>query len=207
MRTVLILSFGIMLNFPGRAQSIEAQQLLLNWEKLAQFKSILKNMQKGYEVLSGGYTRIKNISEGNYSLHQDFLDGLLEVSPGVRKYRRVGDVIAYQSTILRQQKEALTYFNRCGSFSSEELAYLGAVYNRLLQESLKTLDELGMVITSGKLRMSDEERLTAIDRIYADMQEKLHFIYAFNKSTWVLSLQRINETASMERAKRLQGLK
>ena len=46
------------------AQSAEAQQLLLNVEKLSQLKSILKNMYKGYEVVSKGYNAIQDISKG-----------------------------------------------------------------------------------------------------------------------------------------------
>jgi hypothetical protein len=53
------------------AQSDEAKQLLLNVEKLAQFKSILKNMKDGYQLLHKGYTAIKDISE-NFSLHKTF---------------------------------------------------------------------------------------------------------------------------------------
>ena len=63
------------------SQSQEAQQLLLNWEKLTQFKKILKDMYAGYKIVYKGYTTIKDISEGNFDLHRDFLDGLLQVSP------------------------------------------------------------------------------------------------------------------------------
>lgn len=37
-----------------RTQSDEALQLLLNWEKLAQFKKILSNMYDGYKILNTG---------------------------------------------------------------------------------------------------------------------------------------------------------
>src|SRR4051812_48291730 len=85
-----------------QAQEQEIQQLLLNVEKLAQFKKILQGMYDGYEILQKGYTAIKNISEGNFTIHQTFLDGLLAVSPAVRKYKRVSDVIDYQVRILKE---------------------------------------------------------------------------------------------------------
>src|SRR4051812_4125515 len=78
----------------SKAQEQEIQQLLLDVEKLAQLKNILTDLKKGYEILSGGYQTIKNISEGNFNLHQTFLDGLLQVSPVVRNYKRVADIIS-----------------------------------------------------------------------------------------------------------------
>ena len=67
---------GLFCSFRASAQSAEIQQLLLNVEKLTQFKQILSDMKKGYQILEGGYNTIKDISEGNFSLHKAFLDGL-----------------------------------------------------------------------------------------------------------------------------------
>src|SRR5690606_13782078 len=68
---------------PAAAQTEEIAQLLLNVEKLAQFKQILTDMKKGYDILNGGYRTVKQLTEGNFSLHRVFLDGLMEVSPAV----------------------------------------------------------------------------------------------------------------------------
>ena len=63
------------------AQKDEIAQLLLNVEKLAQFKQILSDMKKGYVILSGGYNTVKDLSQGNFSLHKTFLDALMEDKP------------------------------------------------------------------------------------------------------------------------------
>jgi hypothetical protein len=49
------------------------------------------------------------------------------------------------------------------------------------------------VITANKMRMSDDERLASIDKIYADMQDKLMFLRNFNNNAAVLALQRAKE--------------
>jgi len=41
--------------------------------------------------------------------------------------------------------------------------------------------------------MSDDERLKAIDQIYADTDDKLIFLRAFDQQTAVLSIQRQHE--------------
>ncbi|MFX9630904.1 hypothetical protein ABTO69_20345, partial [Acinetobacter baumannii] len=75
MKKIIVLLLMCCMLFKGKAQSDEVQQLLLNVEKLAQFKKILQNMYDGYKLLHKGYTAVKNISEGNFSLHKTFLDG------------------------------------------------------------------------------------------------------------------------------------
>lgn len=191
----------------AKAQSEEAQQLLLNLEKLMQFKKILKNMYDGYKVLYKGYTAVKDISEGSFNLHKGFLDALLEVSPAVKKYKRTADIISYQVRIAREYKAAFNQFKESGQFTVEEIEFLGKVYANLFNETLKSADELILVITAGKLRMSDDERLQAIDKIYESVVDRFSFLKQFNNSTALLSLQRKSEQTEIKMSKIILGIK
>lgn len=175
------------------AQSQEMQQLLLNIEKLTQFKQILQDMKKGYVILNGGYNTIKDLSQGNFSLHKTFIDGLMQVSPTVRKYKRIGEIANYQMLLVNEYKTAFKRFKNSSLFNEKEIRYIEKVYANLFKQSLRNLDELTTVITANKLRMSDDERLESIDRIYADMQDKLVFLRNFNANTSVLTVQRSKE--------------
>lgn len=175
------------------AQADEITQLLLNVEKLTQFKEILSDMKKGYQIVSTGYNTVKSISEGNFNLHKAFLDGLMQVSPAVNKYKRVADIINDQVILVREYKAAFNRFKKNENFTPSELQYLSAVYKNLFDESLKNLDDLTIILTANKLRMSDDERLNAIDRIYAAMQDKLIFLRHFNNKTTILAIQRAKE--------------
>lgn len=186
-------------------QSQEAKQLLLNVEKLAQLKLMLSHMKTGYQILSKGYNTITDISKGNFSLHKTFLDGLLEVSPAVRKYKRVADIIAIQLKIVKESRSALNEFKTSRQFTLAEIDYLGNVYGNLLGESLKTLEELAMVITAGKLRMSDDERLKAIDRIYDEVIQQYSFLNEFSDGTAILSLQREKEKMDIDLMRKVHG--
>jgi len=204
---MLILLLSAILSRTVQAQSEELQQLALNIEKLAQFRKILSDMKKGYEILNGGYNTIKDLSEGNFSLHKTFLDGLMAVSPSVQRYKKAGDIISYQKSILQEYKSALKRFKSSGFFNSSELGYMERTYDNLLKKSLQNLDELAMVITAGKLRMSDDERLQAIDRIYDDMEDKLVFLRHFNNSSSVLAAQRAKEQNDVRAMRRAYGIK
>ena len=202
-----IVMIGICVSsFNLNAQSEEIQQLILNWEKLTQFKKILQNMYDAYKILDKGYTAVKDISEGNFNLHKNFLDGLMEVSPAVKKYNRIADIINYQLRICKEYKSALNQFKEDKQFTVQELEYLEKVYANLFKQSLKSLEELSMIITAGKLRMSDDERLQAIDRIYEAAVDQFSFLKEFNNNTALLSLQRKSEQTEIKMSRVINGI-
>ncbi|MEJ6979434.1 TerB family tellurite resistance protein [Pedobacter sp. P351] len=203
MKRIWILLLVIGTSSIAKAQSAEVQQLLLNYEKLKQLKNILSDMKIGYQIVSKGYTTIKNISEGNFNLHDAFINGLLTVSPEIRNYKRVADIITYQKNIVKEYKTAFNRFKQSEILSPNEMEYLGNVYQNLFKQSLRNLDELATVITSSKLSMSDNERLEAIDRIFADTEDKLLFLRDFNKRTNILVIQRSREQHSIETSEKL----
>ena len=206
MKKIIVILAMCSLAFHSKAQSDEAEKLLLNWEKLSQFKKILQNMYDGYKVLNEGYTAVKDISEGNFNLHRTFLDGLLQVNPAVKKYKRIADIINYQLRIVKEYKAAFNQFKQDKQFTVKEIEYLGKIYKNLFEQSLKGLDELAMVITAGKLRMSDDERLQAIDKIYSSVEDQYSFLKDFNGNTAMLSLQRKSEQVEIKMSRRINGL-
>ncbi len=191
----------------ANAQAEELQQLALNIEKLAQFKQILSDLKKGYEIVSKGYGTVRDISQGNFNLHKTFLDGLYIVSPEVRKYRRAAQIVNYQLALVKEYKVAYSRFKNNRLFDTQEIAYLASVYKRLFDGSMRNIEELTMIMTSGKLRMSDDERLKAIDGIYEDMEDKVMFLRYFNNQTTTLALQREKQQQDVEFMREISGVK
>ena len=200
---ILITSYGSR----SFGQSQEIQQLLLNWEKLTQLKQILNDMYEGYKVIDKGYTTIRDISQGNFSLHKDFLDGLLEVSPAVQNYKRIADIINYQLRIVKGCRVAYDKFKGDKNFTVEEIVVMGKVYDHLLDEGVKCLDELVMVITAGELRMNDNERLEAIDKVYSKVVGLFSFLKDLNNTTAVLSVQRDKDKQELDISRKFYGIR
>jgi len=132
---------------------------------------------------------------------------LLQVSPAVKKYKRIADIINYQVRIVKEYKAAFNEFKNGKQFTAEEIDYISKIYSTLFDQSLKNLDELAMVITAGKLRMSDDERLQAIDRIYASIEDQYSFLKDFNGNTAMLSLQRKSEQTEIAMSRKIYGLR
>lgn len=188
---VLLLLFFLSSKSYSQTQAI--QQLLLDVEKLTQLKSILTELKEGYQIVSSGYTTIKDISEGNFNLHDLFLNSLLEVSPQVKSYVRIKDIINAQLSMVREYKKALKQFKGSGEFSIEEISYLEKVYSNLMNQSVDNLQTMIMVITAGELRMSDDERINSIDGVWKEVSKQLTFLRHFNNEARILCLQRVKE--------------
>lgn len=201
-RYVTIGLFFTLITLSTKAQSAEVKQLLLNVEKLSQLKNILTDMKKGYTIITNGYNAVKDISKGNFKIHEVFLDGLMLVNPEIKKYKRVADIISYQKNIISEYQSALSRFSSSENFTLDEINYFTMVYKQLFNQSLDNLDELLMVITSSKLRMADDERLMAIDRIFMDTQDKLTFLRSFNSQASILNLQRQKEKSDVQATKK-----
>lgn len=207
----LLLTAGLcgMLPQPSKAQSVEdcIQQLILDYEKLASLKNILSQMYQGYAVLSKGYSAVKGVAQGNFSLHQAFLDGLYLVSPTVRKYPRITDIISDQTMLVSVYRQASGSYSRSGRFKPGELAYMMKVYNNLISASLQNLDNLAMIVTDSQLRMSDAERLSAIDRLYLESHNQLTYLRRFNDQASAMAKQRALTEQDRQALQSIYGFK
>jgi len=201
--TVILVWTGLSGKAFAQAQDIE--QLTLDIEKLAQFKQILSDMKKGYDVISSGYTTISSISQGTFNLHQAFLDGLLKVSPPLRAYSRVAQIVSYQEMLLSEYRSAYSSFKRSGRFTPEEINYMGTVYKNLFNQSVNNLSALTIVMTNGQLRMSDDERLMQIDRIDKEMGGELTFLQSFNNQQAALAAQRARQQQDSKSLQQIYG--
>ena len=180
----------------GLYKSSTALTLINGYEKDHYYtitNAILSDMQSGYTILTQGYGQVKDISEGNFNLHSAFLNSLMAVSPEIRKYGRIADIIENQASIVSEYKATLKQANAGGHFNAQEMVYMNGVFSSLLTQSLNNLTTLANVITASNLRMSDAERLQAIDHIYSDTQSKLVFLRNFDTQVAILSLQREKE--------------
>ncbi|MCD8739337.1 TerB family tellurite resistance protein [Mucilaginibacter roseus] len=207
MKIISLIMALFVITIKAQAQSDELQQLLLNLEKLTQFKAILSDMKKGYQIYQQGYGTISNLSKGNFNLHNVYLTGLMAVNPAVRNNPRVGQIIGQQSDLLSEYKRFKSLFLQSGTFNIQELNYISNVYDKLVKQSNDQIDDLANVTTAGKLRMSDDDRLRAIDRIFTSSTDQLQFLRYFNRKAVILSLQRSKALNETETLKRLYGLK
>ena len=199
----LLCAFGFQRANAQASTAQDMQQLLYDMEKLTQFKAILSDMKTGYTLLTQGYAEVKDISEGNFNLHSAFLNSLEAVSPAVRKYGRIADIIEDQAEIVTEYQTTWSEANASGHFTVSELVYLNTVFSQLLSQSVDNLTNLTNILTANTLRMSDAERLQAIDHIYGDTHSIIVFLRDFDNQVAILSLERAKEQNDEQMLKQL----
>jgi hypothetical protein len=176
-------------------------------QQIAALKVYLGYAKKGYTIVTSGVNTIRNIKEGDLNLHRDFFNRLKNVNPSIRKYVKVADIIAYQLKIIKQTKITIQQIRETKQFTEAELGHCKQVFNNLLYECTKTVEELILVTTSGKLEMKDDERLKRIDGLYANVQDKYSFACSFSEDMGLLAVQRLGEQMEINRSKLINGIK
>jgi hypothetical protein len=177
------------------AQSIEqlVEQLILDKEKLTSLKANLQQMDNGYTLLKNGYTNVRNIAKGTFSLHKAYLDALLLVSPAVRNDPRIATIINAEYGIVAGYHAANARWSGSGVFTPQELSYIIDLYSMLLQRCMQSIEELTMVLTADQLRMSDGQRMQAIGRIDADTKQQLAILQQLDNNLSLQTEQRLKE--------------
>jgi len=189
----------------AQAQSISdcIQQLALDYQKLANMKNVLSEMYKGYAVLTTGYTAVRDVSQGNFTLNEAFLDGLYVVSPTVRKYPRIQQIITQQGQLVSL---CANLRKNTAYMSVDEIGYVSNVLDNVITRSLNNLDALGLVLSDQKLRMSDSERLRLIDQLYGESKEQLAFTLRMNDKLNTLAAHRAADQQNNRTTRQLYGL-
>lgn len=172
-------------------------------EQIAANQVYIEYAQKGYKIVSQGLHTIRDIKNGDFRLHLGFFDTLRVVNPRIRKWALVGDIIASQLQLVKMTRQALQSVRESGQLTASELDYCKKVFDNLLEELLHRIDELGMVITNGKVAMSDDERITRIRRIHTDVTDKVSFTASFSNEMALLAIQRLHEQAEIDYSKKI----
>ncbi len=150
---------------------------------------------------------ISDWAEKQRKLYADYYDELWKVKSALSYYQKVKDIIQKQVSIVNEYKQAYTLFRQDRHFSASEISYMQKTYLGMLDESLKTLDGLYLVINSFTTQMSDAERLELIGTADSQIEQILTDLRQFNQQTIRLSLQRAKDQKEIDLVKSLYGIR
>ncbi len=166
-------------------------------KQLAYLKIYAGYLKKGYDVVSDGLGTIKGFTSGEFKLHEAFFGSLKDVSPLIKQDYRVIEIISKQMQISR------IFSAMAGlDIGSQNLEYVHAVQTEIIADCNKDFDELILLITSSKVEMSDDERLSRLAKVYSSMGEKAEFSTEFYVEVQSLIVAQKNtklETLKMRR--------
>src|SRR5690606_32598981 len=103
-------------------------------------------------------------------------------------------------------KRAWSLFQKDSHFTAAELEYMGKVYTGILEESMKNVDQIALIVKSFSTQMSDAKRLEIINAAAEQVDGNFDDLTMFNKQNMLLSLQRAKTQHDVDAVKKLYGL-
>jgi hypothetical protein len=168
----------------------------------------LQNAQKVVEntMSEMKLNEITDWVEKQRTLYKDYYDELWQVKNTISYYHRVREITSKQVQLVAEYKRAWGLFKQDKHFTADELDYMGKVYSGILDESVKNLDQIFLVINFFSTQMSDAKRLEIINDAYNEVETNYTDLKAFNQQNVLISLQRAKSKNDMEVVKGLYGL-
>ena len=168
----------------------------------------LQNAQKSVENTMSKIKldEITSWVERQKTLYQDYFNELRKVKTAISYYYRIREVTSKQLQLVAAYKNALALFKKDKHFTAKEINYMINVYSGILNESVKNLDQILLVVTSFSTQMDDGKRLQIIDASADSIEQNYVDLIQFNQQNILLSLHRSKDLSEINEVRTLYGL-
>jgi predicted transcriptional regulator YheO len=168
----------------------------------------LQNAQKTLEnTLSKlKLDEISNWTEKQKEQYKKYYEELAQVKAIISYYQRIRGITKKQLRLVDEYNRAWPLIKQDKHFTADEISYMEKVYSGILDESLKNIDQIHLIIKSFTTKMSDAKRLELINNAADQVDTNYSDLVQFNRQNSLLSLQRAKTEAEVEVVKKLYGL-
>lgn len=184
-----------------KAVDLKVQRLQNETIWLQNAQKVLENQLSKLKL-----TEIADWTERQRKLYAEYYEELWKVKAAISYYRQVKSLTEKQIAIVDEYKWAWGLFSKDKHFSVEELEKMGQVYSGILEESLKNLDQILLVVNAFKTQMSDGERLEIIYKAGEQLEDNLRDLKQFNTRSALLSIERASSADEVVMLKELYGV-
>ena len=184
-----------------RAVDLQVQRLQTQTIWLQDAQKIIENTMHQLKL-----TDIANWSDKQKTLYANYYNELWQVKNLIGTYQRVKDIIQKQTQLVNAYKQADALFKQDSHFNINELDYMERVYSGIIDESVKNLEQVYLVINSFSTQMSDAQRLAIVNAASGRIDENYNDLKQFNNQNVKLSLQRSKDMNDMNTVKQLYGI-
>lgn len=192
--------------FLGGFFSQQSKQRKLMAEQIAQYELYLNGIKKGYQVAKTGLNTAHELKNGTFSLHDAYFNSLQHVNPLIRDSPKGKAIAVMDGQTRKLMRDELAWQKQQDGLTAKEMAYLQTVADNLVAQCQLDMDELLLVLTPGKLQLTDAQRLERLDAIYDRMKDKLAFAGSFTARCRKLALNRKQQQRDNTQMKKLYGI-
>lgn len=184
-----------------RAVDLQVQRLQTQTIWLQDAQKIIENTMHQLKL-----TDIADWSDKQKTLYANYYNELWQVKNLIGTYQKVKDIIQKQTQLVNAYKQADALFKQDSHFNINEMDYMERVYSGIIDESVKNLEQVYLVINSFSTQMSDAQRLAIVDAASGRIDENYNDLKQFNNQNVKLSLQRSKDMNDMNTVKQLYGI-
>jgi predicted transcriptional regulator YheO len=168
----------------------------------------LQNAQKTLENIMSKLklTEISDWSKKQKELYTKYFDELWKVKNVISSYQAVRDIIKEQVELVQEYSKAFNLSKQDKNFTADELDYMQKVYTGILDESIKNIDQIQLVINAFATQMTDAKRLEIIHAAGNNIEQNITDLRQFNQQNIIISLQRSKEKNDIDVVKKLYGI-
>ena len=168
-------------------------------------------LQNAQKVLENQLSKLKLMEIADWTqkqkeLYGQYYEELWKVKTAITYYKRLKDLTTRQVDIIDEYKWAWALFSKDGHFSPDELTAMEKVYSGILEESVKNVDQILMIVGSFKTQMSDAARLELIVSAADEMDRNWSDLKRFNRENSLLSIQRAKSLDEVVKLKEIYGI-
>lgn len=180
----------------------------LRIQKLQNKTIWLQNAQKKVEnVLSKlKLDEISDWTQKQKDLYKGYYEELAKVKSIITYYQRIKDITKKQTRLVEEYERAWNLFKRDTHFKESEILYMERVYTGILEESVKNIDQIFLILDSFSTQMSDLKRLEIINKAADQIDANYDDLTMFNQQNVLLSLQRAKTEADLKNVKEFYGI-
>lgn len=168
----------------------------------------LQNAQKQVEnVLSKlKLDEISDWTQKQKELYKGYYQELSKVKSVITYYQRIKEITSKQTKLVQEYERAWNLLRQDLHFKEDEIRYMERVYNAILEESVKNLDQIFLILESFTTEMSDLKRLEIINNASDEIDSNYDDLKLFNQQNIMLSLQRAKTESEVNQTKQFYGI-
>ena len=180
----------------------------LRIQKLQNKTIWLQNAQKQVEnVLSKlKLDEISDWTKKQKDLYKGYYEELAKVKSIITYYQGIKDITKKQTRLVQEYERAWNLFQQDTHFKDNEIRYMERVYSGILEESVKNIDQIFLILDSFTMQMSDLKRLEIINEAADQIDANYDDLTLFNQQNVMLSLQRAKTEADVNQVKQFYGI-
>lgn len=184
-----------------KAVDLKVQRLQNQTIWLQNAQKVLENQLSKLKL-----TEIADWTERQKELYSEYYTELWKVKSAIAYYKRIKDLTEKQVAIVDEYKWAWNLFQKDRHFRPEELGHMQEIYKGILDESIKNLDQILLVVNSFKTQMSDAKRLEIIRDAAEKMDTNYSDLKRFNTENSLLSIGRAVSLDEAAKLKEIYGI-